>query len=224
MVSTEVTKREVAPLYYAPDEVIASAKEVSEKLKALVESKPAKVVIHGEQYLEFEDWQTLGQFYGVAVTTGEAMPVEVEGVKGARAVAKLISFRTGEVVGGAEAYCMRDEANWQDKPWFQLASMAQTRAGAKALRNRLAWVVVLAGYKPTPREEFNDEPRQTKPKQTKVVNREPATVKTTNQLMKACFDDYGLYPSQVLCELNLKSITEIADPGECYARIASVRK
>lgn len=39
-------------------------------------------------------------------------------------------------------------------PLFQLRSMAQTRAGAKALRNALAWVVVLAGYKPTPAEEL----------------------------------------------------------------------
>jgi len=34
--------------------------------------------------------------------------------------------------------------------------MAQTRAGAKALRNVLAWVAVLAGYKPTPAEEIVD--------------------------------------------------------------------
>jgi hypothetical protein len=40
-------------------------------------------------------------------------------------------------------------------PWFQLASMAQTRAGAKALRNAFAWVVVLAGYQPTPAEEMD---------------------------------------------------------------------
>jgi hypothetical protein len=32
--------------------------------------------------------------------------------------------------------------------------MAQTRACAKALRNVLAWVVVLAGYAPTPAEEM----------------------------------------------------------------------
>jgi len=34
--------------------------------------------------------------------------------------------------------------------------MAQTRACAKALRNVLAWVVVLAGYRPTPAEEMHD--------------------------------------------------------------------
>ena len=40
-------------------------------------------------------------------------------------------------------------------PLFQLRSMAQTRACAKALSNVFKWVVVLAGYKPTPAEEMD---------------------------------------------------------------------
>lgn len=43
-------------------------------------------------------------------------------------------------------------------PLFQLASMAQTRACAKAFRNVLSWVVVLAGYKPIPAEELPAPP------------------------------------------------------------------
>jgi hypothetical protein len=39
-------------------------------------------------------------------------------------------------------------------PLFQLKSMAQTRANAKALKNRFAWIVVLAGYSATPAEEM----------------------------------------------------------------------
>lgn len=39
-------------------------------------------------------------------------------------------------------------------PLFQLRSMAQTRSNAKVLRNVLAWVVVLAGFSPTPLEEM----------------------------------------------------------------------
>jgi hypothetical protein len=52
--------------------------------------------------------------------------------------------------------CLNDEPNWRNKPLFQLKSMAQTRALAKALRNVMAWVVVLAGYSPTPAEEMDD--------------------------------------------------------------------
>jgi hypothetical protein len=44
-------------------------------------------------------------------------------------------------------------------PLFQLRSMAQTRACAKALSNLFKWVVVLAGYKPTPAEEMTGQER-----------------------------------------------------------------
>ena len=76
------------------------------------------------------------------------------------------------VISAADAMCMNDEDKWGMRakyewkdggrvqigevqaPFYQLRSMAQTRACAKALRNVLAWVVVLAGYKPTPAEEM----------------------------------------------------------------------
>lgn len=137
-----------------PESVLDTAIKASKSLTRVVSQKKKPVFMNGEQYLEYEDWQTLGQFYGVTPITGEAVPIEVDGVKGAKATAKLIKIDTGEIIGGAEAYCMRDEPNWTNKPWFQLASMAQTRAGAKALRNRLAWIAVLGGYKPTPAEEM----------------------------------------------------------------------
>lgn len=155
-----------------PDGVMDIAIRAAKTLAGVVSQKKKPVIMNGEQYLEYEDWQTLGQFYGVTAITGDAVLVEIDGVKGAKASAKLINFRTGEIIGGAEAYCMRDEERWSTRPkyeyqndqrvkvgdepvpWFQLASMAQTRAGAKALRNRLAWVAVLAGYKPTPAEEM----------------------------------------------------------------------
>ncbi len=148
-----------------PEEVIAAATRAAKALERVLANKRKKVVINGEQYLEFEDWQTLGQFYGYTVRTLEAKPIEIGGAVGAYARAELIEIRTGEIIGGADAYCMRDEDRWDKRPWFQLASMAQTRAGAKALRNRLAWVAVLAGYKPTPAEEmqegeFREEPKQ----------------------------------------------------------------
>ena len=155
-----------------PKLTIERARAIAVVLKDVVALKPKPVVINGEQYLEYEDWQTLGQFYGYAVRTRDAVPVEINGVPGAKAQADLVDMRTGIVVGGAEAYCMRDEERWSTRteyewqegkrvkvgeepvPWFQLASMAQTRAGAKAYRNRLAWIAVLAGYKPTPAEEM----------------------------------------------------------------------
>lgn len=46
------------------------------------------------------------------------------------------------------------------KPLFQLRSMASTRAEAKALKGVFSWVVVLAGYQPTPAEEMTGNERE----------------------------------------------------------------
>jgi hypothetical protein len=54
--------------------------------------------------------------------------------------------------GGYEAE--KVAAGTKSKPLFQLRSMAQTRAEAKALKGVFSWFVVLAGYKPTPAEEL----------------------------------------------------------------------
>ena len=154
----EVKEEATPPLPRAPEVVLQEAQRAALALQRVVAGKKKPVIFKGEQYLEFEDWQTVGKFYGLCARTFEATPVEIFGVKGAKARAEVVDLRTGQVVGGAEAYCMRDEENWAAKPWFQLASMAQTRAGAKALRNVLAWVVVLAGYRPTPAEELPPSP------------------------------------------------------------------
>lgn len=137
-----------------PEIVVKEAQRAAAVLNEVLSKKENPVMIHGEQYLEYEDWQTAAQFYGYAVETGDAVPFDLDGVKGAKAHAKVINMKTGLIIGGGEAYCMRDEENWKTKPWNQLASMAQTRAAVKALRNRLAWVVVLAGHKGTPAEEM----------------------------------------------------------------------
>jgi len=176
-----------------PDIVLANAMTAAKALMSVVSLKKRPVIMNGEQYLEFDDWQTCGQFYGYTVRTGDAIPVEVDGVKGAKAHADLINLKTGEIVGGAEAYCMRDEEHWNTRPkyewqgeggdrkkvkagdeivpWFQLASMAQTRAGAKAFRNRLAWVVVLAGYKATPAEEMTENTVISMEKERRTVDK-----------------------------------------------------
>ena len=72
------------------------------------------------------------------------------------------------------------------KPLFQLRSMAQTRAEAKALKSVFGWVVVLAGYRPTPAEELTGhedfdggQGRQSKPPVTQPTR--ASEKKTANQ-------------------------------------------
>jgi hypothetical protein len=153
----------------APEEVLEEAKKVAKALGDVVRNKKKPVIMNGEQYLEFEDWQTVGRFYGVTakvISTEFIQYGEVQGFE-----AKAVAVRPdGMEVSAAEAMCMNDEPNWKSKPLFQLRSMAQTRACAKALRNCLAWVVVLAGYRATPAEEIQDMAQQKtdiKPPQSK---------------------------------------------------------
>lgn len=138
-----------------PEVVLGEAKKAAKALKDVVSQKSKPVIMNGEQYLEFEDWQTLGRFYGVTAKITDTRFVDFGASQGFEA--KAVALRSdGAEISAAEAMCLNDENNWKSKPLFQLRSMAQTRACAKALRNVLAWVVVLAGYKATPAEEMQD--------------------------------------------------------------------
>lgn len=61
----------------------------------------------------------------------------------------------GKTVSEADGYCSTEEQNWKGKPFYARASMAQTRALGKAMRLRHSWVMVMAGFSPTPAEEMD---------------------------------------------------------------------
>jgi len=199
-----------------PEVQLANAQVAARALKDVISKKPKPVIMNGEQYLEYEDWQTVAQFYGYTVKTGDAVAVEIDGVKGAKAHADLVDFHTGLIVGGAEAYCMRDEEKWNTRPkyewqeqpdgqnkrvkiadepvpWFQLASMAQTRAGAKAFSNRLRWVVVLAGYRGTPAEEMNEDTASAAVRERRTIDKSVhfCTVHNVNFFKKGRMTGYS---------------------------------
>jgi len=146
----------------APAEVIADAQKAAAALKDIIGRKPKPVRVNGEQYLEFEDWQTLGKFYGVTAKVVSTSLISIENVRGFEARAVAIDA-AGREVSAADAMCLSDEANWKGKPLFTLRSMAQTRAAAKALRNVLSWVGVLAGYRPSALDDAEEASRPPKP-------------------------------------------------------------
>lgn len=121
----------------------------------VLHNKEKPVIVNGKRHLEFEDWIALGNAFGIAVRTGEAEPVEIFDAKGFRAKAEVVRVSDGVIIGGAEAYCLNNERNWRNKDYFQMASMAQTRAGAKALSNQLRGFVSLdKNLNGTPSEEM----------------------------------------------------------------------
>jgi hypothetical protein len=147
-------------IHREPALVLQEAQRAAAALRDVIGRKQKPVVFGGEQYLEFEDWQTVGRFYGI---TARVLPdsvryVEYGDVVGYEATAEAYHAESDRVLSIASSMCLSDELNWRRKPLFQLRSMAQTRACAKALRNVLSWVVVLAGYRPTPAEELDGAP------------------------------------------------------------------
>lgn len=220
--------RELATMDNPPAAVLGEAQKAAAALKDVIARKPKPVMMGGEQYLEFEDWQTLGRFYGVTVgEEHEPQFVNLEGITGFKATAVAL-FR-GQVISRATAYCLSDEEKWSTRtkyeyhmvlkngatareeesdkadwvwepnpnkpggkrpqrrkvavgqesvPLYQLASMAQTRANAKALRNVLSWVAVLAGYRPTPAEEMTGPPEpEAEPEEKQKSGRKGAAPK-----------------------------------------------
>jgi hypothetical protein len=156
-----------------PPEIIEEARGAAIELQKVIASKKKRVIFNGEQYLEFEDWQLLGRFYNMTVQVKATDQISYGNIQGFWARAELVQF--GAIISSAEAMCLNDETNWSKKPLFQLRSMAQTRACAKAFRNVLSFVVVLAGYRPTPAEEMEEmakgEPKKriSKEEQAKLV-------------------------------------------------------
>lgn len=158
----------------SPSAVLAEAHTAAKSLKDLISKKKKPVMMNGEQYLEFEDWQTVGGFYGAKAKVVGTEYVEIGNAKGFKARAVVVDG-SGNEISSAEALCLNDEEKWSTRskfewkdgkkekvgdvpvPTFQLMSMAQTRACAKALRNVFAWVVVLAGYAPTPAEDMTGD-------------------------------------------------------------------
>ena len=139
-----------------PKDMVDFGKNAAQELVALVTQNKWAVNISGHDYLRFEAWQTVGRFFGYTIKTKSTKYVEIGEAKGFEATASVLNSK-GKEIGGAEALCLDDEKNWKGKPLYSLKSMAQTRAAAKALRQVLAWVVVLGGYKPTPAEEMTEE-------------------------------------------------------------------
>lgn len=177
----EIPKYEIGVMR-DPNAVLAEARLAAKALMTVVSQKPKPFIMNGEQYLKFEDWQTVAKFYGLTAKVVKTTFIDLGGVKGFEATAEVIRLTDGMSISSADAMCLNDEDKWSTRskyewvdkkkvktgdvavPLFQLRSMAQTRACAKALRNVLAWVVVLAGFKPSVAEEmtgdeFNNSPK-----------------------------------------------------------------
>jgi hypothetical protein len=162
--ATEITpwRNTMSPAEF--DDAVDAAKAKAKTFVDIVEQQELFTMIGPSKHLNHEAWETIAAGYGLTAAVDkttyhwkkdseedngdELFMVEAHAV---------VLDREGTIRGGAVASCGRDEPNWATKPVHQVASMAGTRASAKALRLMLSWVVEIAGYEPTPSEEIVDK-------------------------------------------------------------------
>jgi hypothetical protein len=192
---------------FNPERDTTKATRAAKQLIDIVKQNGWSVNVGGKKdHLMYEAWQTVGKYYNYTVATGEANPVEIGGISGFKAKAWVMDNKTGIKTGEAEAYCMRDENNWKTKPTFQLASMAQTRAGSKALRQIFGFVVALAGYSPTPAEEMIG--------QTVIEDKKEAVIVLASEkqinFIKGLLDQKGYTREQLTYKFKVKTLEELS--------------
>lgn len=135
---------------------VANATVKAKELYDFVIKNKKGLVINNKRHIYFTEWQTLANWYGIDVETEVVGPVDYFGDKGVKAKAKAVHMESGNVVGRAEAMCFKSEKGRGKQNWHQIGSMAQTRAGSKALKNALGWIVELGEMSSTPAEEMQN--------------------------------------------------------------------
>lgn len=187
----EVTNFDM-PICYDPHKVLSMGQKMAKALKQVLTQNRWTVKIGSSEHLRFEAWQTLGSFFGYVPTVLKVEEIrEGNKVMGYLCVGGVKRLRDGVIVSEAEATCMRDEPNWKNKPLFQLRSMAQTRACAKALRLCFSWIVTLAGYDPTPAEEVEETSAPSK-ETSSLQEKESGVTKSQLKMMGVLFDKLGI--------------------------------
>lgn len=194
-------------------DLLRQAGTAARAVKKFARANPGQVItIDEKQYPRVETWQFLGAcFECTALITSTQ---ELEECTGFLAVAHVRNA-VGQIISGAEAVCMFAEPHWSGLPCFQLRSMAQTRAIAKAFRNVFAWVMVMAGFAPTPAEEvefgrasFDEIPSSPAPK------RPAAQLVTDHQVNK--FEE--------ICATNGKTLAAVRAYLQAEHRVDDVRQ
>ncbi len=166
---TAVVPREpLSLLAGSPNERVAQATEVANALQGVIDNRRLYANISSKKYVLYEGWTTLGALVGVFPVCAWSRKTD-DGWE-ARVEAHTL---TGAVVGAAEASCSRDEKNWKTRDDYALRSMAQTRAGAKALRMPLGFIMALAGYEATPAEEMPRDGGEAAPAQRRGGEQHP---------------------------------------------------
>ena len=133
-------------------------------LKEHIINNKLYTTIKDKNYVHVEGWQFAGGLLGTFPRVVQVTCLENKDNGGGsntwRYLAEVEIVRSdGSVVSRGFGLCSSKEENYSGRRWkdeYAVLSMAQTRAIGKAYRNVIAWVMKLAGYEGTPKEEMEE--------------------------------------------------------------------
>lgn len=108
--------------------------------------------IKGKNYVQVEGWAFAGFLTGLNAVIESVENLSKENEIKWSAVAKIYSG--DKLISTGFAICSNKESIKKSFDEYAILSMAQTRAIGKAYRNKLGWVMKLAGYESTPSDEM----------------------------------------------------------------------
>jgi hypothetical protein len=139
-----------------PARILEQAQQIAGLLTPIVRKQGLFKRIGTREFVFCEGWTTMLAMLGIFphVVWSRRIPHESACIYEARVALRT---GTGHEVGAAESMCSSMEEHWGDRDEYAIRSMAETRAVGKACRLGFSWIMVLAGFAPTPAEEMKEE-------------------------------------------------------------------
>lgn len=124
-------------------------------LKKFIADNKLSCIIQGKNYVYVDGWKFAGLNFGIIPMAED--PKCLPGNDGEYKYScscKLIRVIDDKIVGAGFAICTNKESKKKSFDEYAIASMAQTRAIAKAFRNLFGFIMSAAGFEGTPAEEM----------------------------------------------------------------------
>jgi hypothetical protein len=131
--------------------------EFATTLKTFVVQQKLYTPIQNKNYVNVEGWQFAAAATGIMPIVKSVERIETKDATEIkyRAEVRLKRLSDGSTIGFGVAICSNKEAKRKTADEYVIASMAQTRAVGKSLRNNFGWLMKMAGYEATPSEEMD---------------------------------------------------------------------
>jgi len=121
-------------------------------LKAHIVKNELYTNIKGRNYAHVDGWQFAGFLTNLTAIVESVKDLSTD--KEIKWQAEVKVYAGDKHISSGFAVCSNKEAIKKGFDEYAILSMAQTRAIGKAYRNKLGWVMKLAGYESTPVEEM----------------------------------------------------------------------